>query len=76
MVYHIPKARPDGPRSLALTPLELLDQIAAPVSPRVCTPHRYYGVLARMRTAGTFRDKSERLVMAGSRRLGAVCMRV
>ena len=45
-VYHCPKPRPDGPRDLVLTPLELIDKIAA-LAPRPRTHrHRYYGVLA------------------------------
>jgi Putative transposase len=46
LVYDIPKPRPDGPRALVLTPLELLDQIAALVPPPRVHRHRYYGVLA------------------------------
>ena len=46
LVYPIPKPRPDGPRTLVLTPLALIDKVAALVpSPRVHR-HRYYGVLA------------------------------
>ena len=44
--YDIAKPRPDGPRALVLTPLELLDQIAALVPPPPVHRHRYYGVLA------------------------------
>jgi hypothetical protein len=44
--YAIAKPRPDGPRALVLTPLELLDQIAALVPPPRVHRHRYYGVLA------------------------------
>ena len=46
LVYDIPKPRPDGPRALVLTPLELLDKIAALVPPPRVHRHRYYGVLA------------------------------
>jgi hypothetical protein len=46
LVYDIAKSRPDGPRALVLTPLELLDQIAALVPPPRVHRHRYYGVLA------------------------------
>ena len=46
LVYHCPKPRPDGPRDLVLTPLELIDRVAA-LAPRPRTHrHRYYGVLA------------------------------
>ena len=31
LVYHIAKPRPAGPRALVLTPLELIDKVAAPV---------------------------------------------
>lgn len=34
LVYHCPKPRPDGPNDLALTPLELIDKIAALAPPR------------------------------------------
>ena len=44
--YDIAKPRPDGPRALVLTPLELLDKIAALVPPPRVHRHRYYGVLA------------------------------
>jgi len=46
LVYHCPKPRPDGPGDLVLTPLELIDRIAALV-PRLW-PHRHRnsGVLA------------------------------
>jgi hypothetical protein len=46
LLYDIPKPRPDGPRALVLTPLELLDKIAALVPPPRVHRHRYYGVLA------------------------------
>ena len=46
LVYHCPKPRPDGPRDLVLTPLELIDRIAALVPRPRMHRHRYYGVLA------------------------------
>ncbi len=46
LVYHCPKPRPDGPRDLVLTPLELIDRIAALVPRPRTHRHRYYGVLA------------------------------
>lgn len=46
LVYHSPKPRPDGPRDPVLTPLELIDRIAALVPPPRAHRHRYYGVLA------------------------------
>ena len=45
-VYHIAKPRPDGPRALVLTPLQLIDKVAALVPPPRVHRHRYYGVLA------------------------------
>jgi Putative transposase len=46
LVYDIAKPRPDGPRALVLTPLELIDKIAALVPPPRTHRPRYYGVLA------------------------------
>jgi hypothetical protein len=46
LLYHCPKPRPDGPSALVLTPLELIDRIAALVPPPRTHRHRYYGVLA------------------------------
>ena len=46
LVYDIAKPRPDRPRALVLTPLELIDNIAALVPPPRVHRHRYYGVLA------------------------------
>ncbi len=56
LVYHCPRPRPDGPRDLVLTPLELIDKIAALVPRPRTHRHRYYGVLApnaSLRTAVT-----------------------
>jgi hypothetical protein len=46
LVYHCPKPRPDGPRDLVLTPLELIDKIAVLVPRPRTHRHRYFGVLA------------------------------
>jgi len=46
LVYHNPKPRSDSPRDLVLTPLELIDKIAALIPPPRAHRHRYYGVLA------------------------------
>lgn len=46
LVYHCPKPRSDGFRDLVLTPLELIDRIAALVPRPRTHRHRYYGVLA------------------------------
>jgi hypothetical protein len=46
LLYDIAKPRPDRPRALVLTPLELIDKIAALVPPPRIHRHRYYGVLA------------------------------
>ena len=44
--YDIPKPRPGRPSALVLTPLELIDKVAALVPPPRVHRHRYYGVLA------------------------------
>lgn len=44
LLYHNPKPRSDSPRDLVLTPLELIDKIAALIPPP--RAHRHYGVLA------------------------------
>ena len=46
LVYESPKPGPDGRVSQVLTPLELLDRLAALIPPPRRHPHRYYGVLA------------------------------
>ena len=46
LVYRNPKPRSDSPRDLVLTPLELIDKIAALIPPPLAHRHRYYGVLA------------------------------
>jgi hypothetical protein len=46
LIYHNPKPRSDSPRDLVLTPLELIDKIAALIPPPRTHRHRYYGVLA------------------------------
>jgi hypothetical protein len=46
LIYHNPKPRSDSPRDLVLTPLELIDKIAALIPPSRAHRHRYYGVLA------------------------------
>ncbi|GAB1234115.1 IS91 family transposase [Ferrigenium sp. UT5] len=46
LLYHNPKPRTDSPRDLVLTPLELIDKIAALIPPPRAHRHRYYGVLA------------------------------
>ena len=56
LLYHNPKPRSDSPRDLVLTPLELIDKIAALIPPPRAHRHRYYGVLAPnspLRTAVT-----------------------
>ena len=44
--YHLSKPQPDGTTELSLTPLELIDRIAALVPPPRVHRHRYHGVLA------------------------------
>ena len=46
LIYHSSKPRPDRSSDLVLTPLELIDKIAALVPPPRAHRHRYYGVLA------------------------------
>ncbi|MCP3878559.1 MAG: IS91 family transposase, partial [Sulfitobacter sp.] len=46
LMYHLPKAQPDGRTELMLTPLELIDRLAALIPPPHTHRHRYHGVLA------------------------------
>jgi hypothetical protein len=46
LIYHLPKPGPDGRTQLILSPLELIERIAALVPPPRQHRHRYYGVLA------------------------------
>jgi hypothetical protein len=46
LVYHFPKPQPDGSTQLRLTPLELLERLAALIPPPRLHRHRYHGVLA------------------------------
>ena len=46
LVYHLPKPRRDGRTTLVLSPLELIDALAALISPPRRHRHRYHGVLA------------------------------
>ncbi|MDX8400521.1 MAG: transposase [Gallionellaceae bacterium] len=46
LTYHNPKPRSGSPRDQVLTPLELIDKIAALIPPPHAHRHRYYGVLA------------------------------
>lgn len=46
VVYRLPKPHPDGRTALSLTPLELLDRLAALIPPPRRHRHRYHGVLA------------------------------
>jgi hypothetical protein len=46
LIYHLPKPGPDGRTQLILSPLELIERIAALVPPPRMHRHRYYGVLA------------------------------
>jgi len=46
LIYHLPKPGPDGRTQLHLSPLELIERIAALVPPPRQHRHRYYGVLA------------------------------
>ena len=46
VVYLLPKPQRDGTTALTLTPLELIDHLAALISPPRRHRHRYHGVLA------------------------------
>jgi hypothetical protein len=46
LLYHLPKPRPDGRTELLLSPLELIQRLAALVPPPRRHRHRYHGVLA------------------------------
>jgi hypothetical protein len=46
LVYHLSKPGPDGRTDLTLTPLELIDRLAALIPPPRLHRHRYHGVLA------------------------------
>jgi hypothetical protein len=46
LIYHLPKPGPDGRTQLILSPLELIERIAALVPPARQHRHRYFGVLA------------------------------
>ena len=45
LVYHFPKPQPDGSTQLRLTPLELIERLAALIPPPRIHRHRYHGVL-------------------------------
>ena len=46
LMYHLSKAQPDGHTEVMLTPLELVDRLAALIPPPHTHRHRYHGVLA------------------------------
>ena len=46
LVYRSPKPQPDGRTELSLTPLELIERLAALIPPPRIHRHRYHGVLA------------------------------
>ena len=46
LVYRLPRPQPDGRSELRLTPLELIERLAALISPPRLHRHRYHGVLA------------------------------
>jgi hypothetical protein len=46
MYHHLSKPQPDGRTELILTPLELIDRLAALIPPPHTHRHRYHGVLA------------------------------
>jgi hypothetical protein len=56
LLYRLPKPRPDGKTQVLLSPLELIQRLAALVPPPRLHRHRYHGVLAPnapLRTAVT-----------------------
>jgi len=46
VVYRLPKLQRGGTTALSLTPLELIDHLAAPIPPPRRHGHRYHGMLA------------------------------
>ena len=46
IVYRFPKPQPDGTTQVCLTPLELIERLAALIPPPRIHRHRYHGVLA------------------------------
>ena len=46
LIYRLPKAQADGRTQLRLTPLELIERLAALIPPARIHRHRYHGVLA------------------------------
>ena len=46
LIYHLPKPLPDGRTQVILTPLELIQRLAALIPPPHTHRHRYHGVLA------------------------------
>jgi len=46
LIYHLSKPQPDGRTDLMLTPLELIQRLAALIPPPHTHRHRYHGVLA------------------------------
>jgi hypothetical protein len=46
LVYRFPKPQPDGRTEQRLTPVELIDRLAALIPPPRLHRHRYHGVLA------------------------------
>jgi hypothetical protein len=46
VVYRLPRAQRDGSTVLSLTPLGLIDHLAALIPPPKLHRHRYHGVLA------------------------------
>ena len=65
--YEAAEPGPGGNGPLLLTPLELLDRLAAPVPPPRNHRHRYFGVLARTAAHWKFRGDPERQELAVSR---------
>ena len=75
VVYRLPKPQPDDRTALSLTPLELLDRLAALIPPPRRHRHRYHGVLAPhapLRTSGN-RPSPRASPRPADRRPGIIC---
>jgi hypothetical protein len=68
LVYRFPNPQPDGRTELRLTPVELIDRLAALIPPRLHR-HRYHGVLAPYHAGnGSFRAATWDWSLTGSGR--------
>ena len=65
LLYESTKPGPGGNGPLLLTPLELLDRLAALVPPPRIHRHRYFGVLRERPLTGNFHSDIDRPELAG-----------